>query len=49
LDHRNILTTQIYTHVTKKYLKYIHKKSTVENNLKTRETTINNVAVVYCT
>ncbi len=26
LGHRNILTTQVYTHVTKKYLKDIHKK-----------------------
>ncbi|OGY62369.1 MAG: hypothetical protein A2745_02125 [Candidatus Harrisonbacteria bacterium RIFCSPHIGHO2_01_FULL_44_13] len=26
LGHRNILTTQVYTHVTKKYLKEIHKK-----------------------
>ncbi len=26
LGHRNILTTQIYTHVTKKYLKDIHEK-----------------------
>jgi integrase/recombinase XerD len=26
LGHRNIATTQIYTHVTKPHLKEIHKK-----------------------
>ncbi len=34
LGHRNIVTTQIYTHVTKKYLKDIHEKFHSGKNLK---------------
>ena len=34
LGHRNIVTTQVYTHVTKKYLRDIHKKFHSGNRLK---------------
>jgi site-specific recombinase XerD len=34
LGHRNIATTQIYTHVTSKQLKDIHKKRHSGNRLK---------------
>ena len=34
LGHKNIMTTQIYTHVTNKQLKDIHKKFHSSDNLK---------------